>query len=96
MWGDLGWGPEVHELREEQGVFSVLNVLLEDSGNLPEPDGGGSSHANVSCESLRRDQGPWGQGWEGRPLPEAWWADGEAGGGEKEIKGAFEKAVRRS
>lgn len=42
-------GPEVRELVDSHGVFSILNVLLEDSGDLPEPDGDGSLRVNVTC-----------------------------------------------
>ena len=53
------------ELIDSHGVFSILDVLLEDSGDLPEPDGDGSLHVNVTCVSpQKRDcsEGPWGQG----------------------------------
>ena len=43
-------GPEVCELIDSHGVCSILNVLLEDSGDLPEPDGDGSLHVNVTCD----------------------------------------------
>ena len=37
------------ELIDSHGVFSISDVLLEDSGDLPEPDGDGSLHVNVTC-----------------------------------------------
>lgn len=47
-------GQEVCELIENHGFFGILNILLEDSGDLPETDGDGSLHANVSCKSPKR------------------------------------------
>ena len=49
-----GQGPEVYELIENHGVFSTLNILLEDTGDLPEPDGDGSFRANVCRKSPKR------------------------------------------
>lgn len=50
----LDQGSEVCELRGNRAVLSILNLLLEDGGDLPEPDGDGSFRANVSCKSPKR------------------------------------------
>ena len=36
--------PEVGELIDSPEVFSMFNILLDDSGDLPEPDGDASFH----------------------------------------------------
>lgn len=41
-------GPGDCEFTENRGVFNILNILLEDGGDLPEPNGDGSVYANVS------------------------------------------------